>query len=1001
MTAVRATDPGLRPSGARSMRVPLLRALTLLAALSVAGQANALDPDRALTQYAISTWKTADGLPQNTVAAMAQTSEGHVWFATEEGIARFNGVQFTTFGAETMPALPRMNAQALCASRSGALWIGTYGSGLFRLQGTQVRRWGVGEGLPGDTVTAIVEDGAGVIWVGTTLGLARLDGDRLTSITKQAGLPSGGVGALAPGREGAVWVAIDTAVAIIRNGHVVRIVDDAHLATATVLSLAEGPDGHLWVGTDQGLHEIDGLCKRTLSTRSGLPDDFVRALLWDRKGVLWIGTNGGLSRWRGNRTETLTVRDSLSSALAANLMEDREGSLWVATRTGGVTQLKDADFTSYHRDQTQAADVIDALLGSSRGGLWASGWMGVAHVDGAGRFEDLPSLRSLEGSGVRALFEDGSGRLWVGSWQGVLRAEMGKLEMVPGGRIGNVRALLGDRRGDIWAGLDSGGLVRFRGDEVTRFTTRDGLGGNQVRSFLEDPGGALWIGTYGGLSRYEDGTFTTLTKADGLPSDLIRCLYRDSAGVLWIGTYGGGIARLENGRIASFTSRDGLPTDVAYGILEDDRENLWISSNIGVYRIAKKELAGSAPQGTRRLRSTIYGESDGMASEECNGGSPPAWKTPDGRLWFPTVKGLSVVDPARLREDPPLPVVIESVKVDGRELDPAVPADVPPGARNLEFHFAALSFLAPRRQRFRYKLEGFDEDFNAAGERRGAYYTNVPPGAYRFRVIAESAGNNSETGQRGVEAVFDLRLAPWFYQRRSFLFGSGVAFVLLATGVPLLRVRRLARSERALAASVETRTLELRTVMTQLERANEQLEQLSLTDPLTGIANRRRFEAFLTEEWRRSARHARPLSILMADIDFFKAYNDRYGHQAGDGALCRVAATLHEGAARAEDLVARYGGEEFVIVLSETGEAGAATVAERVRARVEALGLTSEAGIGGVVTISVGYATARPAAREGWAALLGAADRALYEAKKRGRNRVHPDHAGEVSSPPG
>jgi diguanylate cyclase (GGDEF)-like protein len=386
-----------------------------------------------------------------------------------------------------------------------------------------------------------------------------------------------------------------------------------------------------------------------------------------------------------------------------------------------------------------------------------------------------------------------------------------------------------------------------------------------------------------------------------------------------------------------------------------------------------------------------------MASEECDGGHPSAWRSPDGRLWFPTIKGIAVVDPSRLRKAPPLPVVIESVRIDGRDLDPAVPAEVPPGARNLEFHFAALSFLAPHKHRFRYKLEGFDETFNAAGERGEAYYTNVPPGAYSFRVIAEVAGASSERGGEGTEAVFRFHLTPRFHERRAFLVVCGLSLVLLATSAHLTRVRRLARNERVLAASVEARTLELRIVMTQLESANDRLEQLSLTDPLTGIANRRRFEAYLSQEWRRCARHDRPLSLLMADVDFFKAFNDRCGHQAGDDALRRVAVTLRESSARAEDLVARYGGEEFVIVLPETNEAGSAIVAERARSRVEALALACESGVGGVVTISVGWATARPSAREGWEALLGAADRALYEAKRQGRNRVQRDQATRLA----
>jgi diguanylate cyclase (GGDEF)-like protein len=384
----------------------------------------------------------------------------------------------------------------------------------------------------------------------------------------------------------------------------------------------------------------------------------------------------------------------------------------------------------------------------------------------------------------------------------------------------------------------------------------------------------------------------------------------------------------------------------------------------------------AAADGGPPVESTVYGTADGMRSRECNGAnSPPAWRGRDGRLWFPTGRGVVAVDPSRLpRNTVPPPVTIEEILVDGA----AAAAHVfPAGAKNLEIRYTAASFTEASRVRFKVKLEGYDRDWVDAGPRRAAYYTHLPPGDYVFRVqAANDAGVWNEEG-----AAAALRFEPAFTQTPWFWLVLAAA----ASGLGALFVRdwlsrRVAR-EAELVALVAERTR-------QLEEANRGLRLLSTTDALTGIANRRSFDDTLRLFWTQARRSGAAISILIIDCDDFKGYNDAYGHLQGDACLKSVAEALVAAVSRTGDIVARFGGEEFAVLLLETPLEGCERVAERMRAAVERLGLASAASATGRVTVSVGGATAYPGAGLSSDALIEKADALLYRAKRAGKNRI-------------
>jgi diguanylate cyclase (GGDEF)-like protein len=403
--------------------------------------------------------------------------------------------------------------------------------------------------------------------------------------------------------------------------------------------------------------------------------------------------------------------------------------------------------------------------------------------------------------------------------------------------------------------------------------------------------------------------------------------------------------------------------------------------------VATADLDAVAKGKLRAIPWRLFGTADGMESSECNGGNQPAGiRTRNGRLWFATLKGAVVVDPERLSTNAvPPPVQLEEVIVDKRRLEPVRDARIPPGSGALEFHYAGLSFLAPQKVRFRYRLEGFDKEWVDAGTRRAAYYTNTPPGRYRFHVIA--CNNDGVWNEKG--ATFSFTLAPHVYQTRWFFSICAGALLFLVTGLYRLRIQNLTHRRSELVRLVGERTRQLEEANTRLAQANRALRRLSSQDGLTGIANRRQFDEVLDLEWRRAYRAQAPISLLMIDIDHFKAFNDAHGHQRGDDYLKAGAAALRDGLNRPGDLVARYGGEEFVVILPATDEAGANACSERLRESVASIEIPHDRpGTPLRATVSIGVATAWPREGSSSATLIAAADEALYRAKSEGRNRV-------------
>jgi signal transduction histidine kinase/CheY-like chemotaxis protein/ligand-binding sensor domain-containing protein len=790
--------------------------------------AQALSPTKALTQYVHEVWQQEDGLPENDVTGIVQTRDGYLWLGTQEGLVRFDGIHFTVFDKSNTPELTSVYILTLREGHDGSLWIGTSGGGLCRLKDGKFSAGPTQDGLSYDFVQALYEGDDGSLWIGTAgHGLGRLKEGKFSRYTTKDGLSDDFIWALEGTEDGSLWIGTNHGLNRLKDGQFTLYTTREGLPNNVVWSLGLGRAQSLWVGTGGGLCRMQDGKLHTYAGKES-PDGYaVKSVYEDQHGTLWVGTDGhGLERIEDGNVSTYTTKEGLSNDSVSAIAEDDEGSLWLGTFGGGLVRLKDANFITYGNKQGLSMEDVNAVYESHDGSIWIGTSGGGLNRLKDGKVSHYTSKQGLPSDEVWSVLESSDGSIWVGTKGGGLaRIQKGRITTYStedGLSNDSIRALLEDPQGNLWIGTRSGGLNRFKDGKFTLYSTHNGLPSDVIRALYRDPAGTLWIGTEGGLVAMAGGSFKTYTTKDGLANDETCSIYRDREGTLWIGSCSGGLSRFKEGKFTAYTTRQGLFDDIVFQILEDGRGNLWMSCNKGIYRASKNELNEFAQGIIKRIHCVSYGVSDGMGSRECNGGFQPAgWKTKDGRLWFPTLKGVAVVDPARLRTDGQPPrVIVEQVLIDGTPVPALGNIKVPPGHRKLEFCYTGLSFSAPGKVQFKFQLVGFDQKWVDAGSRRVAYYTNIPAGRYRFRVIA----CNGEGVWNREGASVDVDLKPHFYQTLWFYTLAALLLLAAVTGGHRLRVQQISAHEKELERRVKERTEELQKEILVRKRAEEAAE---------------------------------------------------------------------------------------------------------------------------------------------------------------------------------
>ena len=934
-------------------------------------------PDRLPSHYAVDSWQAEQGLPQATVQAILQTRDGYLWLGTQDGLARFDGVRFEVFDRSNTPAITDATVLSFLETKSGDLYAGTWGGLVRWLDG---RFDAVHVPLPSPLVRTLAER-EGAVWVGTDAGLRCFDPASGRACEVPPSLAERSIRCVAAEPDGTLWVGTGTGLLRVGAGpHPTAVVlgQPDGLPSDAVRALARDATGRLWVATPSGLFRSPP-GERQFGRVAGLPVRDAQTLGADRRGNVWIGSSGeGLVRFSDGAFASFA--DELPAARVRAISVDREENVWIGTTVAGLVRLRDAPFYTYTQKDGLPGDEVRAPLVDRNGVVWvgeAGG--GLARIEG-GRVTTYAFEGKLKGAVVRALAEDERGDLWIGTQLGIARLA-GNAIVPPGdptlADAPAATAMTRGRRGLYIAARERIFLVSSEGGAVSSFAAPD----EEIRALHEDREGALWVTTArAGLLRIAGGVVKRWTRADGLPSDRLQSIYEDEQG-LWLGSKSG-LIRVSKGRLTVFGVKDGLLEPVVTGIVGDRDGNLWLSGNRGIYRIPRADL--TAPPGAMHVRVMAFGRGDGLRSVEGVGSiQPAAARDREGRLYFPMVRGLAMVDPTRVvASRRPPPVRIERVLADGVEVRDG--QSLAPALRVLDVRYTALTLSAPEKVRFRVRLDGFDRSWVDMGGDRSARYTALKAGRYTLHVAAASEAGTFEPDEAALRFTVEPRLVETWW----FRGGTALLFVVAGPLFHLSRLRRERRRKQELEEVVARRTAELRS-------ANERLEALSTVDGLTGVANRRRLDEALDVEWRRGTRTGTAVAFLLIDVDLFKAYNDTLGHQKGDEALRAVAGALASAHVRAGELVARYGGEEFGIILAVASTETLRATAERARRVVEALAIPHPGNTAGpFLTISVGSSAAFPRPGSRAAELVAAADRALYRAKEAGRNRA------EVEPPP-
>jgi ligand-binding sensor domain-containing protein/signal transduction histidine kinase len=856
----------------------------------------ALDPSRRVTQYMVDSLEREDGLPQSSVQSIVQTRDGYLWFGTEQGLSRYNGARMATFGNWNTPEIIGNDTQVLFEDRSGALWMGSHGHGVARLQAGRFTR--VAARLSSQFVFSITQDTAGGMWIGTDDGLNQLIGDRVRSYTTKEGLADQTVYAVLAARDGSIWAGTKRGLTHLRDGTLRTYTTRDGLPSDSVRSLREDRAGALWIGTlGGGVARLENGTFTTIGAREGLPNLDVFSILEDRDGSVWIGTGGGgLARFRDGRISVLTTEGGLASNTVLSLLEDAEGNLWIGTDGGGVTQLRDSKFVTLGKADGLSHDVVLSTFEDAVGDIWLGTYGGGVNRLSGDSIRVYNTANGLSNDAVFAVGGDRTGNIWIGTYDGLNRLQGDRLSVYrvkDGLPSSSVSVIYEDRAGNVWFGTPDG-VSRFRDERFTTFTAANGLPHSWVLAVLEDRRGQLWFGTAAGLARFDGRTFKTLGPKDGLADALVMGLHEDDDGVLWVATQKG-LSRIADGKVTTYTRRIGLFDDLVLATLDDHHGSLWVSSNNGVFRLSKQELADFAAGRISRIRATPFGVADGLRSAECNGGvQPSAWRSRGGTLFFPTVKGVAFIDPAHIRTNAVQPPArIEQVIADERAVPIGRAIRLAPGTHRLEVQFAGLSFTAPDRVRFRYRLEGFDREWIDAGTRRSAIYTNLGPATYRFAVMA---GNSDDRWSREA-ATLDIEQLPFFHQTRAFtaLCSLGAAALIW---IFLLSWTRRVRAEYAGKLAERARIArELHdTVAQELVSVGMMLELAASVAESDSAASRRHIERAATISHESLHEVRRVLADLRApalDGDDLPAALKTFAARSANGSSVRPTVVVH------------------------------------------------------------------------------------------------------------
>jgi len=780
-------------------------------------------------------WTSDEGLPQNSVYSIAQDGDGFLWIGTAEGLVKFDGSEFVLFDKYSNSSI-KSNVILALLSDDECLWIGVKSGGVVRKCGEEFKHFSKEDGLTSETVTSIVKSDGKILFGTFGGGITVYEDGKLKPYSKNSFLPESFIYDIVA-VEKDLYVATDDGLYAIKGDKVIKYGEKEGLPELNIRGLFLDSNDDLWIGTsDSGVARLKkGTNKfEVFQKKDGLSSGRIFAIEEDGQGKIWIGTiGGGLNIFDGNEFKNYTKKDGLSSDVVRTLFKDRAGNMWAGTFGGGIDQFRKGLFSSISMRDGLSDNVIFALLEVDNGDIYAGTYgKGLSIIKKDGRVKVLDSSNGLSGDIPAAIFQDSSGRIWIGTYGTYLNIieKDGTITFVgpkQGLDMATVTSFFELEDGTIYIGGFNSALAIYK-DGIFKTQKKETILKNRtVWGIAEDKDGSILLSTDGaGIIKIKDNEFEIINKEKGLSDNKITHIFRDKENILWASSYDNGLNIIRpDGKITHIKKSDGLFDDTIYTSIEDNDGNIWMSSNRGLFSAKKSDLLAFKQGSNEKIDVKSYSWKDGMPSNECNGGfQKAALKTKDGRLMFPTIKGIAIMDSQNVQEEPFMPSsVITAIYIDGERQELKNNYELPPQTSKIKIEYTAPAFSVPEKINFRYKLEGFDSDWVNAGKQRSTTIMNLAPGTYQFVVgVSDIDGNWSKKAAR-----IELRQNPAFHQTIWFRILSLLLIAILIF-IPInYKLKKMQITNEELSEQIEESQEELKQINEEL---NSKYASSSLDD---------------------------------------------------------------------------------------------------------------------------------------------------------------------------
>ena len=928
-----------------------------------------------VNDYFTEVWTSHDGLPHNSVNAIAQTEDGYLWFATWEGVARYNGISFTLFSRDAATGIVDAGTRALKASSNNQLWVGGARGGLTLREGFNWYPQDIAQGLVND----ILEDHQGNLWIAIE-GEGVFLRPHLSEKSYGAEQKVLDIGAyrLVQYKDGPIFAATEQGLYRLGSDLPTPLLLPDVAPDTRVNDLSFDHQGTLLIASDLGAWSYDG--ESVKRYRNELSNSTITTISEDKSGFIWLGTlSKGLARLGYDQLEFVDTSNGLPNNRVLSWYQDVEGSIWVGTNAG-VLRLRSAPFTSINQADGLMGNFTRTVLPITGERFLVGTSQGLSLIID-GKASPASSSYSARQS-ILSLAQSISGKVYVGTQRaGVYEWFNGDMSPLINRASGlpsdEVRAIYEDSKGTLWLGTTSGVMkIDASGERQLITQENSNLPDNYVMAMAEDLRGRIWIGTAEGVAMYHSsGAIEEISIAGFEGAQYVFGFYIEP-GYVWMAT-DRGLLRYDvnQGTIGGIGKPSGLPIDKIFQVVYDHMGSFWLTSNRGIWKIGYVEAHRVASGELNSIDFEHFDEADGMGSDQVNGGSTPAAvSTRQGDMAFATANGLSMIRPTSLKQlyQYRLPVVLERVDADGVLINPQKIRTLEPGVNRLRIRFAGLSYIMSQRIQYQTKLVGFEDEWNYRENQSVAEYTNLPPGKYEFLVSARypyGAWSNSDTS-------YQFEILPFWWQRIEVQVLAFLTLVALLASLVLWRIRVLKLRQVYLAQQIELKTQALR-------EQSERYEKQSKEDPLTGLSNRRAFDEQVRSDFILAFPLLSHLNLAIIDIDHFKQVNDRFSHIVGDEVIKLVASYLNTTVLEPNQ-VARWGGEEFTVLLHCSPDE-----AKRIcKKLLEGVAQIECPSLEGAFDITVSIGLANGLGCKDYQTLLKRADQALYTAKENGRNRV-------------